>query len=289
MKFFSLIKLLTPLAICQTASGVVAEAVNAEAVETAAANINLKVFQAKVEAIRTVDVMSQLDGYVKEVCFKEGAEVKKGDLLYLLDDVRFKCNAEQCKALLAAATAELNRSKLFLDRINSADARGTTQLERDSAIAQYETAKASKMQAEANLTSAEYDLSRTRITASISGCIGVSAASEGTYVSPIREPLTRIMQFDPIRVIFTIPYDEYLRRRKDEESGNKVEWILKIKLPDGTEYEHPGTLDFVNNSMNGEDPSIFLGASFPNPKHMLVPNSFVTVVAERKEKQTSSK
>ena len=252
-------------------------------------NASFRVFQAKVEAIRTVDVMSQLDGYVKEVCFKEGAEVKKGDLLYLLDDVRFKCNVEQCKALLAASTAELNRSKLFLDRINSADARGTTQLERDSAIAQYETAKASKMQAEANLTSAEYDLSRTRITASICGCIGVSAASEGTYVSPIREPLTRIIQFDPVRVIFTIPYDEYLQRRKEEELGHKAEWALKIKLPDGSEYEHPGTLDFVNNSMNGEDPSIFLGASFPNPGHLLVPNSFVTVIAERKEKPASDK
>lgn len=255
----------------------------------AATNEVRRVFQAKVEAIRTVDVMSQLDGYVREICFKEGAEVKKGDLLYLLDDVRLKCNVEQCKALLAAAAAELNRSKLFLDRINSADSRGTTQLERDSAIAQYETAKASKMQAVANLASAEYDLSRTRITASISGRIGVSAACEGTYVSPIREPLTRIMQFDPIRVIFTIPYDEYLQRRKNEESGHKAEWALKIKLPDGSEYEHPGTLDFVNNSMNGEDPSIFLGASFPNPKHLLVPNSFVTVVAERRDKPTSGK
>ena len=280
------------LSILALIGGMVAHApfaCGAATVGSGTMNCDVRVFLAKVEAIRTVDVMSQLDGYVREVCFKEGAEVKKGDLLYLLDDVRFKCNVEQCRALLAAATAELKRSKLFLDRINSADTRGTTQLERDSAIAQYETAKASKMQAEANLASAEYDLSRTRIIASISGRIGVSAASEGTYVSPIREPLTRIMQFDPIRVIFTIPYDEYLQRKKEDELGHKAEWALKIKLPDGSEYEHTGTLDFVNNSMNGEDPSIFLGASFPNPKHLLVPNSFVTVIAERKEKPTSGK
>lgn len=246
-------------------------------------------YPAHIESLRSVDIMSQLDGYIRKVCFSEGALVKKGDCLYLLEDDRYRCRVNQCKAELAAAKAEEKRARRFYESIFKTDTRGTTQLERDTAESQYETAKAMVLQADANLRIAEFDLSKTIISAPITGRIGVSTAAEGSYVSSIREPLTRILQIDPIRAVFSIPQADYLARKRLEALKGKQRQLVRITLADGMQYEHTGIVDFENNSINMESATIFLGASIPNPNQLLLPNLSVTVTLEYPETTMSSK
>ena len=141
-------------------------------------------FVAHAEPVQEVELLPQVDGYIKEILFKEGDIVKAGDVLYVLDGERYEAIVNQRKADLAAAEAELRRAERYYDRMQKADARGITQLERDNAEAAADSAKAAVLQAKANLVVAEYDLKKTRVSAPISGQIGKTAAHVGDYVSP---------------------------------------------------------------------------------------------------------
>ena len=130
----------------------------------AVTNVELRVynlperFVAHAEAVQEVDLLPQIDGYVKEIKFKEGDVVKAGQLLYAIDDERYLAVVNQRKADLAAAEAESRRAERYYERMQKADERGITQLERDNAEAASEKAKAAVLQAKANLVVAEYDL-----------------------------------------------------------------------------------------------------------------------------------
>ena len=143
-------------------------------------------YVAHAEAVQEVDLLPQVDGYVKEIKFKEGDLVKEGQLLYVLDDERYQAVANQrradleaAKADLEAAKAETRRTKRYWERMQAADERGITQKERDDAEADYEKSKASEerskaavVQANANLIVAEYDLKKAKVYAPIPGQIG---------------------------------------------------------------------------------------------------------------------
>ena len=126
-------------------------------------------YVAHAEPVQEVELLPQVDGYIKEVKFKEGDIVKEGAILYSLDDERYHAVVNQRKADLEAAEAESRRAVRYWERMQKADARGITQLERDNAEAGAEKAKAAVLQAKANLVVAEYDLKKTKVIAPISG------------------------------------------------------------------------------------------------------------------------
>ena len=178
-------------------------------VEERAYNLPEK-FVAHAEPVQEVDLLPQVDGYIKEIKFKEGDIVKAGTVLYVLDDERYHAVANQRKADLAAAEAEARRAERYWERMQNADARGITQLERDNAEAGAEKAKAAVLQAKANLVVAEYDLKKARVVAPISGQIGKTSAHVGDYVAPSKGALARIVQVDPIRVTFPLTDRAYI-------------------------------------------------------------------------------
>jgi multidrug efflux pump subunit AcrA (membrane-fusion protein) len=132
-------------------------------------------YVAHAEPVQEVELLPQVDGYVKEILFKEGDIVKAGDTLYVLDGERYQAIVNQRKADLAAAEAEERRAVRYFERMLKADSRGITQLERDNAEAAAESAKAGVLQAKANLVVSEYDLKKTKVVAPISGQIGKTA------------------------------------------------------------------------------------------------------------------
>ena len=237
-------------------------------------------FVAHAEAVQEVDLLPQIDGYVKEVKFKEGDVVKAGQLLYVIDDERYQAVAGQRKADLAAAEAEKKRAERYFRRMQEADARGITQLERDNAEAAALKADAAVKQAEANLVVAEYDLKKTHVTAPISGQIGKSAAHVGDYVSPQKGALAKIVQIDPIRVSFPLTDRAYVAWRQAQRAGTAHVFRMRLVLPDGSEYDQTGKWDFDDNQMSRETASIMMRLSFPNPERLLVPNSYVTLLAD---------
>ena len=240
-------------------------------------------FVAHAEAVQEVDLLPQIDGYVKGIKFKEGDIVKAGQLLYIIDDERYQAVANQRKADLEAAEAEARRAERYYERMQKADERGITQLERDNAEAAFEKAKAAVLQAKANLVVAEYDLKKTLVEAPISGQIGKSAAHVGDYVSPANGALAKIVQTDPIRVSFPLTDRAYITWRQAQRKGVAKAFRMRLILPDGSEYDKEGTWDFDDNQMSRETASIMMRLSFPNPERLLVPNSYVTLLTDYEE------
>ena len=240
-------------------------------------------FVAHAEAVQEVDLLPQIDGYVKEIKFKEGDVVKAGQLLYVIDDERYQAVANQRKADLAAAEAEARRAERYYERMQKADERGITQLERDNAEAASEKAKAAVMQAKANLVVAEYDLKKTTVVAPIAGQIGKSSAHVGDYVSSSKGALAKIVQIDPIRVSFPLTDRAYIAWRQSQRKGADHAFRMRLILPDGSEYDQEGKWDFDDNQMSRETASIMMRLRFPNPERLLIPNSYVTLLTDYQE------
>ena len=237
-------------------------------------------YVAHAEALQEVDLLPQVDGYVKEIKFKEGDVVKAGQTLYVIDDERYLAVANQRKADLAAAEAEARRAVRYYERMQKADERGITQLERDNAEAAAEKAKASVLQAKANLVVAEYDLKKTTVVAPISGQIGKSSAHVGDYVAPSKGALAKIVQIDPIRVSFPLTDRAYIAWRQEQRSGSAKPFRMRLILPDGSDYDREGAWDFDDNQMSRETASIMMRLKFPNPERLLIPNSYVTLLTD---------
>lgn len=240
-------------------------------------------FVAHAEPVQEVELLPQVDGYIVEMKFKEGDKVQAGDLLYVLDDERYRAVMNQRKADLEAAEAEARRAKRYYDRMQNADERGITQLERDNAEAASESAAAAVLQAKANLVVAEYDLKKSQVVAPISGQIGKSAAHVGDYVAPSKGALARIVQIDPMRVSFPLTDRAYIAWRESQKRGVDEKYRLRLILADGTEYEQQGVWDFDDNVMSKETATIQMRLSFPNPDRLLIPNSYVTLLADYQE------
>lgn len=240
-------------------------------------------YVAHAEPVQEVELLPQVDGYVKEILFKEGDIVKAGDTLYVLDGERYQAIVNQRKADLAAAEAEERRAVRYFERMLKADSRGITQLERDNAEAAAESAKAGVLQAKANLVVSEYDLKKTKVVAPISGQIGKTAAHVGDYVSPSKGSLARIVQVDPIRVSFPLTDRAYVAWRSAQLKGADPDYRLRLLLPDGSEYDGLGEWAFDDNTMSRETATIIMRLVFPNPDRMLIPNSYVTLLVDYKK------
>lgn len=254
-------------------------------------------FVGHVEPVQEVDILPQIEGYIREVRFSEGDSVKAGDLLFVIDDERYaaeegvaKATLAQSRAKVGEAEAAVDRSDRYLKRLLAADARGITETEKDSAEtglaadrAALASAKASVSQAEAALASMAFNLKHTRIFAPISGRIGKTLMHVGDYVSPSKGALARIVQTDPVRVCFPITDRAYLAWTGNaSEKGAAVGDTrrLRLRLADGSIYPAAGKWEFSDNEMSAETATIIVRAQFPNAAHALVPNAYVTVLAD---------
>jgi RND family efflux transporter MFP subunit len=186
----------------------------------------------------------------------------------------------QRKADLEAAEAEARRAKRYYERMQNADARGITQLERDNAEAESERAAAAVLQAKANLIVAEYDLKKARVVAPISGQIGKTSAHVGDYVAPSKGPLAKIVQIDPMRVTFPLTDRAYIAWREAQKKGVNEAFRLRLVLADGSEYDQQGEFAFDDNTMSKETATIQMRLAFPNPDRLLIPNSYVTLLSD---------
>ena len=239
-------------------------------------------FVAHAEPVQEVDLLPQVDGYIKEIKFKEGDIVKAGAVLYVLDDERYQAVVNQRKADLEAAEAEARRAERYWERMQKADSRGITQLERDNAEAGADKAKAAVLQAKANLVVAEYDLKKAQVIAPISGQIGKTSAHVGDYVAPSMGALARIVQIDPIRVSFPLTDRAYVGWRAALKKGKAPDYRMRLVLPDGSIYSGEGKWDFDDNEMSRDTATIIMRLSFPNPDRLLIPNSYVTLLTDYK-------
>jgi membrane fusion protein, multidrug efflux system len=231
-----------------------------------------------------IQINPRVDGTILSLNFNEGNLVTKGQLLYTIDPLPYQAKVNAAAGSLAEAQAKLAKAKSDLDMIEPlAKINAVSQRELIAAQATYNASLASIQAAEASLDNAKIELGYCRITAPISGLIGISKVRVGDYVRPgPSSVLNTISDLGDMRVQFTISEQEYLRIvREINKEGSQLKGAgqnISLKLSDGTMYPHTGKLSFADRQIDPTTGAMTLEASFQNPDKLLRPGQYVKVL-----------
>ena len=235
-----------------------------------------------VEAIHAVSVYPYISGFIERVQIEGGAEVVAGQTLFVLKQDQYLAEVEAAEAKVVGATADLEKARLYLDRIDNTASEAISRTEKDNAQTTFLTAQATLKGAQAELKAAQVNYNYTVINATINGVVGNINATKGEYVSPDGKPLAYILQYNPIRVRFSMPEKDFLNLGADVrffETGT-----LNLKLSNGRIIRASGSVRFADNQIQSGTSSIDLFADFENKKHLLLPGAYVTVLYNEKLK-----
>jgi RND family efflux transporter MFP subunit len=277
-------------------------------VETAAvklASVTTKAeFVGSVVAAQQVALTARVEGFLDSVNFTEGSFVQANSTTFVIEKDTYQAAVDGVQAQLEAAIAAeagaeanlkltditLARQKELV-RTNAVpqSAVDQAQAQRDAAVAQVDQAKAQIALTKSQLSTAQLNLSYTDIKSPIAGRIGRATFTVGNLVSPQSGTLATVVQTDPIRVVFSISDREYLevvRALRPDNQGiaaDAAAYQPRLKLPDGTEYDQPGKIAFLDNTIDPATGTIAVYAEFPNPQLKLVPGQFVAVTVQSGE------
>ncbi|MEA2115171.1 MAG: efflux RND transporter periplasmic adaptor subunit [Thermodesulfobacteriota bacterium] len=238
-----------------------------------------------MEAVQAVDLRARVEGFLEQVAFKEGSDVNTDDLLYSIEQGPYAARVAANKAMVAQAEATLSKSRQYLKRARTVRSGGVSATDLDNAVAEELRAKAQLEQTKANLTTSQINLDYTSISAPISGRIGHTEYTKGNLVNAASGVLSRIVQLDPIRVVYSISENDLaaIQMTQHDVGQNKKKSRLtpRLKLADGTIIEAEGQIDFVDNQVDPATGTIAVRALFSNPDHTLLPGQYVTVMVSR--------
>ncbi|WP_225790692.1 efflux RND transporter periplasmic adaptor subunit [Pseudomonas sp. Marseille-P8916] len=239
-------------------------------------------------APRTAEVRARVAGVVLERVYREGSDVKQGDVLFRIDPAPFKADHDSARATLAKAEANLYQARLTEQRYRSlVDDKAVSRQEYDNARAAFLQADAEVAQAKAALERACLNLGYATVTAPISGRIGRALVTEGALVGQDGStPLAVIQQLDPIHADVSQSTRELNALRRAMRAG-ELEQVgqgqarATLVQDDGSAYPLPGTLLFSDISVDPSTHQITLRSEFPNPDLDLLPGSYVRVRLEQ--------
>lgn len=227
-----------------------------------------------------VEVVARVSGTMKKAPFKEGGLVKKGELLYNIEDTVYAANVRSAKASVKQVEAELAYAKSEFDRYNKLIAsKATSRTNYESALRTLKSCEARLEAVKAALALAENDLSYTKIYSPIDGRIGKSIYSSNNYITPSKGTLAIIVQYDPIKLRFAMSEADYLRHYGTSGKGRPE---LEIIRADGVRIKREAKLDFVDNMVDTATGTLMLQFLVPNPDQALIPAGFVTVRCSEK-------
>jgi len=236
-------------------------------------------FVAQTYGLSDVEIRARVEGWVTSVNFKEGSAVKKGDLLYVVDDVQYKTRVDREASELARSKTELVRSQNELSRVKPlTELNALSKKDLDNATASFEAAQAQVSASEASLSNAKIEYGYTRIYAPFDGIIGISNVRVGDYVSRAGSTsvLATISSIGAVRVRFQISEREYLRIAKmTKEELGAAKKNVQLILADGSLYPHKGEVNFANREIDPRTGTLTIEANFPNPDGLLRPGLFV--------------
>ena len=243
----------------------------------------VRTFSGRVLSPETVAVVAQVAGEVKEVCFEEGALLKKGDVLYRIDSVKYEAAAASARAQVAQAEASADYARKTFDRATALfEKKVASADDLDSATSGKAAAEAALDAAKAALVTAEDNLAHCTIVAPVDGKVGLNAATAGNYVSTASGPLCTIVRQDPVRVAFAPGSRDYLSFFGGEK-GLRELFDVRVRLADGSAYGAEGEVEFVGNAVNAATDTMPVYARFPNPDGLLVPGATVKVEVKAKD------
>jgi membrane fusion protein, multidrug efflux system len=241
-------------------------------------------YVAQTAGYREAEVRARVNGILLKRNYTEGAVVKQGESLFIIDPEPFRAAYARAAADLAVAEARAAQSKREAARLRPVlESKAVSQKELDDAVSAEQVGDAEVKSARARLNEARLNLDYTRVESPITGTASRSVASEGTLVSGPSVLLTTVTQTDPMYVIFGIPDRERLAIRRDVEAGRLTipeggHFKVTVKLADGSLYSRPGLLNFADVRVNPQTGTSEARAEIANPGGMLRAGEFARVV-----------
>ncbi len=204
-----------------------------------------------------INIDPRIDGWITGIFFKEGSLVQKGSLLYTIDDQPSINRVDAAKADLAKAQTLMENQKAEVGRVKPlADLHALSQRDLDFATANYEAALNEVKVAESRVANAKIDLSYTRITAPITGVIGISKVQVGEYVNrtTLGTGINSISSLGDVRVRFELAESDYLRfKQRNETEKSELNFAkvpVELILGDGSVYKEKGSLQLTNRQVD---------------------------------------
>ena len=233
-----------------------------------------------LEGKQYVDIRPQVSGFITDVLVKEGAKVRKGETLFIIDTIPYAATYEQAKAAVATAEAQEATSKLTLE--------GQEELYKEKVISDFElqtsrnsylTAKAALAQAKAQEVSAANNLSFAKVTSPVNGVAGMTSIRVGALVSSaMTEPLITVTDNSQMYAYFSLSEKEAVRLLKEYGSlENTISSFPEVSLilSDGTEYALKGKIDAMSSIV--ENSVVRVRAIFDNPDRLLINGASATI------------
>jgi membrane fusion protein (multidrug efflux system) len=247
-------------------------------------------FVGRVKAIEKVDIRARVEGFLEKVLFRDGQDVKAGDLLYQIEKIQFQTSVDQASANLVAAEATADNAKVEHDRALELSTKNFGSIAKvDQAKADLATANGKVLQEKAMLLQAEVSLGYTDIRSPIDGRIGRTAYTVGNLINPASGILVTIVGQDPIYVQFPVSVRalEEIReaRRRDGSDGTLSKVEIRVRLSDGRDYPHTGTWNFTDPQVNLQTDSLMMRATVANPDRTLADGQFVTAVIQERQEE----
>ncbi len=240
-------------------------------------------YTARLSAVDSVEIRARVNGYLQKVNFKDGTEVKKGDLLFVIDPRPYQAELDRAQADLDRARTQLdlaaNDNKRAADLLQT---KAVSAEEADTRSKNLAVAAAAVKMAEANLETAQLNLAYTNVVAPIDGRVSRALVTEGNLVTGDAKDstlLTTLVSVDPVYAYVdadeaTVMKYQELDRLGLRQSARKGPIPCELAVGNSTDFSHRGVVDFVDNQIDSTTGTLRARGVFPNPDRTLIPGEF---------------
>jgi len=238
-------------------------------------------YVAQTQSSQQVEIRARVSGFLDKRTYTEGAIVKEGEVLFLMDKKPFEAQLDAMQGALAQQQARLQTAQANLARVKPLTAQNAlSQKDLDDATGQEQAAAAAVETAKAEVVQAQLNLSYCTIASPVTGITGAAMQQDGAYISPISSQLTTVAVLSPIWVNFSLSENEIKRYRTEVASGQLrtpkgEDYIIEVVLVDGSIFPFTGRITFAAPSFNAQTGTFLLRASVNNPEGILRPNQYV--------------
>jgi membrane fusion protein (multidrug efflux system) len=237
-----------------------------------------------VQAQERVDVKARVTGYLEDILFKEGDVVAAGMPLYRIEPGPFEAAVREAEGEVLRAQGQLTNARLQRQRSDELVKTGAQAVAiRDERLAAEQTAQGNLASTEAALQNARINLGYTQIASPIAGRVGRTMVTKGNVVGPNSGTLTTIVSVDPMYVLFPVSQREFLELQKKGERAKTSGLLVRLRFSDGSLYDQPGRINFVDVTVNQGTDTILVRATVPNPKGVLVDGQLLQAAVEQEK------
>ena len=239
------------------------------------------IYIGQAEAINQTEIVPYISGHITDITVQGGQKVKKGDVLAVLEQDEFLADLAAADAALFALKADFVNAKIKYERMKNSGEDVYAQQEIDNAKSSFLSAAGNLEKARAEQFAAQTKFDYTYMKAPFDGVLGNIAVSPGEYVSPQSHNLMELVQYNPIRVVFSVTDKDFLN---SFDKKDKADIVVKARLANGDVLPQVGKIKYTSNTIDKNTNSLAIYAEFENPDNRLLPNAYVQVLLEKEYK-----